>query len=79
MNASEFKRVLVDLGKRDVTDQQVSDMLSQVDKNNDSVIQWNEFLEVIPSSLGKLDVQVTEELKPAVVCKRPADKRRVRV
>ena len=46
MNAAEFKQVLVDLGKRDVTDQQVSGMLSEVDKNNDSVIQWNEFLEM---------------------------------
>jgi Ca2+-binding EF-hand superfamily protein len=46
MNAAEFKQVLVDLGKRDVTDQQVSGMLAEVDKNNDSVIQWNEFLEM---------------------------------
>jgi hypothetical protein len=46
MNATEFKQVLVDLGKRDVTDDQVKSMLAEVDKNNDSVIQWNEFLEV---------------------------------
>ena len=46
MNAQEFKQVLVDLGKRDVTDEQVKTMLSEVDKNGDSVIQWNEFLEV---------------------------------
>lgn len=46
MNASEFKQVLIDLGKRDVTDQQVQEMLAQVDRNNDNVIQWNEFLDV---------------------------------
>lgn len=46
MNAAEFKQVLVDLGKRDVTDEQVKKMLSEVDKNNDSVIQWNEFVEM---------------------------------
>ena len=46
MNAQEFKQVLVDLGKRDVTDEQVGKMLAEVDKNGDSVIQWNEFLEV---------------------------------
>lgn len=46
MNATEFKQVLLDLGKRDVTDAQVKGMLSEVDKNNDSVIQWNEFLEM---------------------------------
>jgi Ca2+-binding EF-hand superfamily protein len=47
MSASEFKQVLKDLGRRDVTDQQVQEMLAQVDRNNDNVIQWNEFLEVI--------------------------------
>ena len=46
MNASEFKQVLKDLGKRDVTDQQVLDMLKEVDRNNDNVIQWSEFLDV---------------------------------
>lgn len=46
MDASEFKQVLVDLGKRDVTDQQVQEMLKQVDRNNDNVIQWGEFLDV---------------------------------
>jgi len=28
MNAQEFKRVLIDLGKRDVTDEQVKEMLA---------------------------------------------------
>lgn len=46
MNATEFKQVLNDLGKRDVTDDQVKAMLAEVDKNNDSVIQWNEFIEM---------------------------------
>ncbi len=38
MNAQEFKQVLIDLGKRDVTDDQVKKMLADVDKNGDSVI-----------------------------------------
>lgn len=46
MNATEFKQVLLDLGKREVTDEQVKSMLAEVDKNKDSVIQWEEFLEV---------------------------------
>lgn len=46
MDAKEFKQVLKDLGKRDVTDDQVTTMLQDVDKNGDSVIQWNEFLEM---------------------------------
>ena len=50
MNASEFKQVLVDLGKRDVTDQQVTSLMKEVDKNNDSTFDWNEFLEVKPPS-----------------------------
>lgn len=46
MNAQEFKQVLKDLGKREVSDDQVSAMLAEVDKNKDSVLQWNEFLDV---------------------------------
>jgi Ca2+-binding EF-hand superfamily protein len=46
MNATEFKQVLLDLGKRDVTDDQVKTMLAEVDKNKDSQIQWGEFLEM---------------------------------
>lgn len=46
MDAKEFKTVLKDLGKRDVTDEQVKGLLAEVDKNGDSVINWNEFLEV---------------------------------
>ena len=46
MNAKEFKQVLLDLGKREVTDEMVKTMLAEVDKNGDSVIQWNEFLDV---------------------------------
>jgi Ca2+-binding EF-hand superfamily protein len=54
MDASEFKTVLKDLGKRDVTDDQVKTLLSEVDKNNDSVINWTEFLEVKLNSLISL-------------------------
>jgi Ca2+-binding EF-hand superfamily protein len=46
MDAHEFKTVLKDLGKRDITDDQVNTMLAQVDKNGDSLINWNEFLEM---------------------------------
>ena len=52
MDANEFKTVLKDLGKRDVTDDQVKTLLAEVDKNNDSVINWNEFLEVKQSKLN---------------------------
>ena len=49
MNAAEFKQVLKDMGKRDISDDQVVEMLAQVDRNNDQVIQWTEFLYLFKS------------------------------
>jgi len=46
MDSSEFKQVLIDLGYRDVTEETVQETIKQVDRNNDSLINWNEFLEV---------------------------------
>lgn len=70
MNATEFKQVLVDLGHRDVSDAQVQKMLSEVDKNGDCVIQWNEFLEVGNCVTRLLDVQIPEGLQqgPLLLC-----------
>ena len=42
----EFKNVLIDLGRRDVTDEQVKEMLNEADENKDGVLQWTEFIEV---------------------------------
>lgn len=38
ISASEFKTVLVDMGHREVTQEQVQEMLSKVDLNKDGVI-----------------------------------------
>jgi Ca2+-binding EF-hand superfamily protein len=46
MDMKEFKQVLKDLGKRDVTEEQVAKMMDQHDQNKDSVLSWQEFLEV---------------------------------
>lgn len=46
MNSGEFKQVLKDLGKREVTDDQVKTMLKEHDKDGDQQISWPEFLEV---------------------------------
>ena len=46
MNSGEFKQVLKDLGKREVTDDQVKTMLKEHDKDGDKQISWPEFLEV---------------------------------
>lgn len=79
MNATEFKQVLVDLGKRDITDAQVQEMLKQVDRNNDNVIQWTEFLEVINHHIlsNSIDVQNFEELKQRLVLTSFNNKSRV--
>ena len=46
MSEKEFKNVLIDLGRRDVTDEQVKEMLNEADENKDGVLQWSEFIEV---------------------------------
>ena len=46
MSEKEFKHVLIDLGRRDVTDEQVKEMLNEADENKDGVLQWDEFIEV---------------------------------
>ena len=46
MDMSEFKQVLKDLGKRDVTEEQVAKMMAEHDQNKDHVLSWSEFLEV---------------------------------
>ena len=46
MDMKEFKQVLKDLGKRDVTEDQVSKMMSSHDQNKDGTLSWTEFLEV---------------------------------
>ncbi len=61
MDMKEFKQVLKDLGKRDVGEEQVSKMMAEHDQNKDSVLSWNEFLEVrVYKSLSVLDVQATQ-------------------
>ena len=46
MDLSEFKQVLKDLGKRDVTEEQVVKMMAEHDQNKDNTLSWSEFLEV---------------------------------
>lgn len=43
---SEFKQVLKDLGKRDLTEEQVAKMMAEHDQNKDHTLAWSEFLEV---------------------------------
>ena len=44
MDAKEFRSIMIDLGYRKTTDEDVQKMLSSHDKNSDGVISWTEFL-----------------------------------
>ena len=50
MSEKEFKLVLIDLGRRDVTDQQVKEMLDEADENGDGKLQWGEYVNVMIES-----------------------------
>ena len=52
MDAGEFKQVLKDLGHSEVKPEQVEEVLKKVDKNNDSKIDWFEYLEMFSSIKG---------------------------
>lgn len=65
----EFKQVLKDLGKRDVSEEQVAKMMAEHDQNKDSVLAWHEFLEVrVYKGLSVLDVQATQTAEWRTVC-----------
>ena len=65
----EFKQVLKDLGKRDVSEEQVAKMMAEHDQNKDSVLAWHEFLEVrVYKGLSVLDVQATQTPEYWTVC-----------
>merc|ERR1712060_602797 len=47
IDAREFKAALHGMGHGDITDEQVQEMLQRVDKNQDGVIEWLEFLDMM--------------------------------
>jgi Ca2+-binding EF-hand superfamily protein len=53
MDKKEFKQVCIDLGHRDVTEEQVTTMLSEVDLNSDGVICFSEFLSMFSKLKNK--------------------------
>lgn len=46
MDKKEFKQLLISLGLRDITDDQVADVIAQVDTNSDGEISWDEFVDM---------------------------------
>lgn len=57
MDESEFKNIMIDLGYRKITDEEVKKMLEEHDTNKDGFIQWQEFIEM----MGKF--QATDSTK----------------
>lgn len=53
------------MGHRDVTDEKANEMLKTVDRNNDKVIQWEEFLEMFKN----MKTKDSEEFKKVLVTK----------
>ena len=47
MDEGEFKSILIDLGHRKITDQEVETMLAKHDQNRDGVLQWSEFVDMM--------------------------------
>ena len=43
----EFKALLKDMGRTDVTDDQIKDLFSKYDTNSDGIIDWHEYLEMV--------------------------------
>lgn len=47
IDAKEFKDALISMGHRDITDEKAAELLKGIDKNNDGVIEWLEFLDMM--------------------------------
>lgn len=52
MDESEFKNIMIDLGYRKITDDEVKKMLEAHDQNSDGVIQWAEFVDMMGKFKG---------------------------
>lgn len=53
MDESEFKNIMIDIGMRKITDDQVKEMLGSHDANQDGVLSWVEFVDMMIKFKGK--------------------------
>ena len=60
MDASEFKQTLKDVGHGDLPEEQVQKMLDDVDRNQDHVISFPEFLAVSLASYSLILILVLD-------------------
>jgi Ca2+-binding EF-hand superfamily protein len=47
MDESEFKNIMIDLGYRKITDEEVKKILDEHDVNRDGVLEWTEFVDMM--------------------------------
>ena len=53
MDQSEFKNIMVDIGHRKITDEDVAKMLAAYDQDKDGVISWAEFVDMMGKMKGE--------------------------
>lgn len=47
INANEFKKVLKDMGHSEVSEQKLQELFAKVDYNENGVVDWLEFLQLM--------------------------------
>ena len=52
MDESEFKSIMIDMGRRKTSDEDASKMIKENDQNADGVIAWNEFIDMMVKMKG---------------------------
>lgn len=55
LSKDEFKHIMIDLGYRKITDDECAKMLADFDTNDDGVIQWTEFIDMMNKFKGQDD------------------------
>lgn len=66
MDKAEFKAALVDMGYRDITDDRVTELLANVDKNNSGVVEWDEFLDMMMIITKSGKTSMTEAIEGSI-------------
>ena len=53
MDESEFKNIMIDIGMRKITDDDVKNMIGDHDQDKDGKISWTEFVDMMNAFKGK--------------------------
>ena len=53
MDKQEFKNIMIDIGMRKITDKEITDILGSHDTDNDGLISWVEFVDMMNKFKGK--------------------------